>query len=166
MLTDSQSAIRALSRGPWCQKSALRQEIWEMLRVVEERFDAHVTVAYVPGHANLDLHADAEAKGAARDAVEAGDDRTPISFGLAQSVLRDYGRQRQWAAVERDSAWWHATGLTRGQERIVAQLRAGKSPVLADYRHACKWLDSSACACGAPSESVQHLVLNCPLHEN
>ncbi len=48
----------------------------------------------------------------------------------------------------------------------MAQLRAGKCPVLADYRHACKWLDSSACACGAPSESVQHLVLNCPLHEN
>ncbi len=54
MLTDSQSAIRALSRGPGCQKSALGQEMWEMLRVVEERFDTHVTVAYVPGHANLD----------------------------------------------------------------------------------------------------------------
>ena len=48
---------------------------------------------------------------------------------------------------------------------MLAQLRAGKSPVTAEYRHLIGALDSPACACGAAVESVRHLILECPRYE-
>ncbi len=176
MLTDSQSATRSLAKGQWKQSSVIGQKIWAALSCIDARYGAHVTLAYVPGHVGLDGNsaADKEAKGAARDAADAGDDGTAINIDTAKSAIRNYGRKEQWDAVERNSHWWHSTGgklpkypagLTRGQERVVAQLRAGKCPILADYNKLCGWADSPACACGAPVEDVKHLILDCPLHE-
>ena len=111
---------------------------------------------------------------AAREARADPPRQPPVPFALARSKIRAYGRQKQWAAVERDSHWWAVTegrppkypeGLTRGQERIIAQLRAGKCPITAEYRHRCGWEETPACVCGAAVESVAHLVLACPRYE-
>eukprot|EP00662_Eupelagonemidae_sp_cell21_P058039 gene58039-biopygen21819 len=176
LLTDSQSAIRRLERGPWQQTSRLGHQVWLALRAVEVRHDAHVTLAYVPGHVDLDGNeqADQEAKGAAQEARARPEDPTPIPLDLAKTILRGKARRDQWAAVERDSAWWAATQgkaprypgtFRRGQERVIAQLRAGKCPITAQYQHRIEQCDSPACECGAAVEDVEHLVLRCPITE-
>ena len=48
---------------------------------------------------------------------------------------------------------------------MVAQLRAGRCPITAEYRHRCGWEETPACACGSAVESVAHLVLSCPRYE-
>eukprot|EP00666_Eupelagonemidae_sp_cell4sb_P009765 gene9765-12333_t len=160
MLTDSQSAIRALERGPQSQQTVLGQRIWSALCAVERWYNAHITVAYVPGHVQIDEQeeADKEAKEAARDA--------------------------HWWDVTRGTAPRWPKGLTRGQERVIAQLRAGKCPITASYRHLIDEADcpcdskrraavdkgekrcqAAECACGAPLETVRHLILECPMYE-
>eukprot|EP00660_Eupelagonema_oceanica_P019053 gene19053-biopygen4268 len=42
VLTDSQSVVRRLARGPWQQPSRLGQQIWEALHAVEAAHGAHV----------------------------------------------------------------------------------------------------------------------------
>ena len=88
MLTDSQSAIRALEAGPWRQQSRLAQQVWQELRRTSNRYQAHVTIVYVPGHADIEGNevADVEAKDAAvaaRD--EPGGDPTPVPYPLART---------------------------------------------------------------------------------
>eukprot|EP00666_Eupelagonemidae_sp_cell4sb_P002759 gene2759-19799_t len=205
ILTDSQAAIRALERGPHCQGTILGQRIWAALCGVGRRFDAHVTIAYTPGHVGIEQQeeADEEAKEAARDAVmdliyraddgEAERDPTPLPLDVAMNVLQSYFRSEQRSAVERDSHWWETTqgdapkwpkGISRAQERILAQLRAGKCPITAQYKHliaatecacddkrrkrvesGCVRCPAAGCLCGAPMDSVRHLVLECPLYE-
>ena len=96
--------------------------------------------------------------------------------------MRGAGARRDtWAAVERDSHWWQVTngkppqwprGLTRGQERVIAQLRAGKCPITAEYLRLIEAKDadgvpieSAACQCGAAAETVRHLICECPAYE-
>ena len=59
---------------------------------------------------------------------------------------------------------WSDEGQSRAEQRILAQLRAGKSPLLAGYRSSCRFegTPSPACACGAAGETARHLVLECP----
>ena len=178
LLTDSQSGLRALEAGPWRQRSTLGQQVWQELCRASDRHGAHATLAYIPGHADIagNEAADEEAKEAAKAArASPGGDSTPVPFQLARTVLREQGRNKMWAAVERDSHWWEVTqgrppkwprGLTRGQERIIAQLRAGKCPIVAGYLHLIKKADSPACAqCGAAVEDVRHLICQCPAYE-
>jgi ribonuclease HI len=177
MLTDSQSAIRALEGGPWRQRHGLGQQIWRELCRVCDRHDAHVTIVYIPGHADIagNESADDEAREAARAARAApGGDPTPIPYPLARTLVRAHGRRQAWAAVEKDSHWWQVTqgrapqwprGLTRGQERVIAQLRAGKCPIVAEYLHLIKEADSPRCPqCPAPVEDVHHLICECPAY--
>jgi ribonuclease HI len=184
MMTDSQSAVVALEKGPRAQTSRLGQQIWQELRRLTERHGAHVTLAYVPGHAGIEGNerADVEASAAAEEAKGA-EDPTPIPLPLAKTCIRALGRRQRDAAIERDSHWWEATrgkkprwprGMTRGQERVIAQLRAGKCPVTAQYLHLIEAkgttnnahykVGSPHCECGAV-DSVRHLVLECPKYE-
>ena len=86
---------------------------------------------------------------------------------------RDGGGITHWAAATGGEPPEWPRGLRRGQERVIAQLRAGQCPITAQYRARCDFapcpafplLPSPQCACGAPVESVEHLVLECPLHE-
>jgi ribonuclease HI len=183
LATDSQSAIRALQAGAGRQRTILGQQIWSALRAVSGRLQVHVTLVYCPGHVQIagNEAADAEAKAAAQDAPEdPSEDPTPIPFGVAATILKRHFRQQQaaevvrdrvekdghWAKVCRDGPpkWREHEGMTRAEQRILAQFRAGKCSLLADYRHMCGWEKSPACDCGAPVQSVEHVVLECPIH--
>ena len=107
ILTDSQSAIRALAAGPWRQRSRLPQQVWSGLCKVSEVHDAHVTLVYVPGHADIagNEEADEEAKEAARAAQGTpGGDPTPVPHGLARTVVRAHGRRDMWQTVRKERA--------------------------------------------------------------
>ena len=116
ILTDSQSSIVSLMGGPLKQSTHLGQRIWPELAKVEQTHDAHVTLAFVPGHVSLEGNTESD-KG------------------------------------------------SRGQERVIAQLRAGKCPIVGEYQKLCGFSDTAACACGAAVDSVRHLMLDCPLYE-
>ena len=98
-LTDSQSAIRHLAAGPWSQRTLLGQQVWAAMQAVARAHPgAHITVAWVPGHVDLEGNerADHEAKGAARDA-RGTSDRTPIGLNIAKGRLLAHARQQQLA---------------------------------------------------------------------
>eukprot|EP00662_Eupelagonemidae_sp_cell21_P058328 gene58328-biopygen30229 len=176
--TDSQSAIRALQAGPSSQRTVLGQQIWSALRAAARRLQAHVTLVYCPGHVQVagNEAADGEAKAAASDAPrDPAEDPTPIPFGVAATVLKQHFRQKQGAEARGDGGHWGKVckdgppkwadeGVTRAEQRILAQLRAGKCSLLADYQNLCGWADSPACKCGAQVESVEHFLLDCPIH--
>ena len=96
--------------------------------------------------------------------------------GVAATVLKQHHRRQQaaearqddghWAKVCKDGPprWKDLEGLTRAEQRILAQLRAGKCSLLADYRHLCGWAESPACECGAPQQDAEHVLLHCPIH--
>eukprot|EP00661_Eupelagonemidae_sp_cell13_P002566 gene2566-4064_t len=175
--TDSQSALRALLTGPGLQRCRLGQQIWAALHELGSRFDVHVTLVYCPGHVDIagNEEADAEAKKAA--AQHLSDDATPIPLGVAATALRQHVRRRRetdalgnggaWAEACKDGApKWSDDGMSRAEQRILAQFRAGKTPLVAEYRHLCNFTDTPtpACECGAATESVRHMVLECPIH--
>ncbi len=177
--TDSQSAIRALQAGPGRQRTVLGQQIWSALRATARRLQAHVTLVYCPGHVQIagNEEADEEAKAAAKDApADPAEDPTPIPFGVAATVLKQHFRAQQAAEQRQDDGHWAKAckdgppkwkdheGMTCAEQRILAQLRAGKCSLLADYRHLCGWAESPACECGAPVQDVEHVLLHCPLH--
>ena len=134
---------------------------------------------YCPGHVQIagNEAADEEAKAAANDAPDdPSEDPTPIPFGVAATVLKQHFRRQQaaeerqddgdWAKVCKDGPpkWKDHEEMTRAEQRILAQFRAGKCSLLADYRHLCGWEESPACECGAPVQSVEHVLLQCPIH--
>ena len=177
--TDSQSAIRALQAGAAAQRSVLGQQIWSALRALARRHRAHVTIVYCPGHVQIagNEAADDEAKAAAKEAPgDPSEDPTPIPLGVAATVLKRHFREQQAAEARRDDGHWAKAckdgppkwkdheGMTRAEQRILAQLRAGKCSLLKDYRHLCGWAESPACECGAPEQSVEHVLLQCPIH--
>ena len=53
--------------------------------------------------------------------------------------------------------------IPRREQRLLSQLRAGKSPVLGAYLHSSGKADTAICqACYEAPETAKHLLLTCP----
>ena len=146
LCTDSRSVIEALSRGPSAQTGRLEEEVWQLLEQVAAKWDARLTLQWVPGHVDLAEQeaSDEVAKRAARDCAQ---EDAPLSYGVAKAVI-DGALRARWHAstdaktyvgIPADHVWRRATGservphrghTPRGEQRLLAQLRAGKAPVL------------------------------------
>ena len=97
---DSQSAIRALAKGPSAQTGVLEMQVWERLvRVCRER-RAHVTVQYVPGHVELEQQevADDTAEKAART-CEQEDVAVSLEVQALEGVVGGVHRRRVHSSV-------------------------------------------------------------------
>ena len=110
---DSQSAIRALAKGPSSQEGVLEMRVWERLIRVCRLYHAHVTVAYVPGHCDLAEQelADVVAKEAA-DTCPQGE--FPLRLCIVKAVLRGKQRERlrgRIAEKRRTTTPWTHTSL-------------------------------------------------------
>ncbi len=118
-----------------------------------------------------------------------GVDDTPIPLSVARAAIHAKVRAEcrhgcRYSSDGNERHWWRATGgadpvypahFTRAEERAIAQLRASEGRLTRQYRHACQFrekagsaegrpLTSPNCECGAV-ETVEHLVLMCPLTE-
>ena len=187
LCTDSRSVIEALSRGPSAQTGRLEEEVWQLLEQVAAKWDARLTLQWVPGHVDLaeQEESDEVAKRAARDCAQ---EDAPLSYGVAKAVI-DGALRARWHAstdakpyvgIPADHVWRRATGservphrghTPRGEQRLLAQLHAGKAPVLEKYLKQLKKLETPQCRdCGAdgaddgPDGDVEHVLLRCPAH--
>ena len=183
--TDSRSAVEALQKGPCAQTGRLEEQVWELLNAVTARHGAHVTLQWVPGHVDLaeQEQSDEVAKRAARECAQ---DAAPVSYGVAKAVV-DASLRARWYATTTDRpyvgipathVWRRATGgktpkhggdTPRAEQRLLAQLRAGKSPVLDSYAHHLGNIPAPQCRdCGGPPDApkgdVEHMLLHCPAH--
>eukprot|EP00660_Eupelagonema_oceanica_P019336 gene19336-biopygen13159 len=140
---DSQSAIRALAKGPARQTGMLEMVVWEALTAVSRRYNAHLTIQYIPGHVGVpgQEEADTEAKAAARECKQ---EEVPTTFHMARAAIRGAQRGRLTATLPPEHLWQQSTGgrppaldhnMSREAQRRLAQLRTGHSPLLANWTY-------------------------------
>ena len=105
---------------------------WErLIRVCRVRH-AHVTIQYVPGHVELEKQEEADvlAKEAAQSCRQ---EEAPVSLGLVKAILRAQLKEELRGNIPKEHLWARSMdgknpkhdGLTRRQQRILSQLRAG-----------------------------------------
>ena len=168
---------RKLQASAGRQRTVLGQQVWSAMR----RLQTHVALVYCQGHVQNEA-ADEAVKAAAKGGPgDPSEDPTPIPYGVTATVLAQHFRRLQadearhddghWAKICRDGPpkWKEHEAMTRAEQHILAQLRATKCSLLADYRHLCGWAESPACECGAPVQNVEHvrrfrIRLSKPLH--
>ena len=70
------------------------------------------------------------------------------------------------AQLSKRASWKKEKDLTRRQQIVLSQLRAGgKSPILQRYLHDIGAADSPICkSCGLEAEDAEHLICKCPAH--
>jgi ribonuclease HI len=160
---DCQSAIKALSRGPSEQRGGLEMRAWDRLLAVVRKYDAHITVQYVPGHVDLDEQEESDevAKAAA---AECDQDNAPLPLAVTTGVLRAQQRQQLRDAIPAGHLWHRCTvgknpkhrGIPRPLQRALSQLRAGRSPLThsALYRFGAKSVTLTVPASGHPGMTL------------
>ena len=140
---DSQSAIKALAAGPAAQSGRLEIRVWEALSEVCARFRARVIVQYVPGHVDVEEQEEVD-KVAKAAAAECAQGDVPIALSLAKAAIKEVQRGELVASLRNkvsDHFWLAVTDgkpakcdkLSREEQRTLAQLRAGHSPLTFDY---------------------------------
>eukprot|EP00660_Eupelagonema_oceanica_P019466 gene19466-biopygen38228 len=140
---DSQSAIRALAKGPTEQAGLLEMSVWERLTDVSRRYGAHFTIQYVPGHVEVaeQEEADRVAKEAARECPQ---ESVPPPLGLAAAAVSASLRRHATESIAADHIWMKSTGGTpprldhtmpREAQRRLAQLRTGHCRLLASWQY-------------------------------
>ncbi len=139
---DSQSAIRSLAKGPAAQTGVLEMTVWERLVRLCRARRAHVTIQYVPGH--VDLEPQEAADGIAKEAAKVCDQGAAgISLSIVKAILRGKQQGQLRSQIPADHLWrrlagdkkLHHEGLTRAEQCLLSQLRAGRCPLTADVRH-------------------------------
>eukprot|EP00663_Eupelagonemidae_sp_cell21sb_P001875 gene1875-5951_t len=93
LCTDSQSAVRRLAAGAAAQRGPLTRDAWQALSRAAAQYGAHITVAYVCGHAGVEGNerADRLAGQASRVAKQ---EAAPIDLGTAAAMCRKESRER------------------------------------------------------------------------
>ena len=148
------------------------------------RLQTHVALVYCQGHVQNEA-ADEAVKAAAKGGPgDPSEDPTPIPYGVTATVLAQHFRRLQadearhddghWAKICRDGPpkWKEHEAMTRAEQHILAQLRATKCSLLADYSAAgqspsragaarrCRtW---STCCCSARSTWPRGTACSCP----
>eukprot|EP00660_Eupelagonema_oceanica_P019524 gene19524-biopygen32719 len=140
---DSQSAIRALAKGPSRQTGMLEMAVWDELTAVSRRHRAHLTVQYIPGHVKVEGQEEADriAKDAAKECEQVN---IPTTYEMARAALWGAQRGKLAASLPPEHLWSQSTGgrppaldhtLPREAQRRLAQLRTGHSPIIASWLH-------------------------------
>eukprot|EP00756_Hemistasia_phaeocysticola_P032858 Hpha_TRINITY_DN16434_c1_g1::TRINITY_DN16434_c1_g1_i12::g.162406::m.162406 len=148
LLTDCQSAVEMLSRGPSHDMNMVEEKLVVAIAKLCETRGVHITLQWIPSHCGnkQNDHVDV----LARDAVV--DQPRGVNLRVMKQVIRLMVR-KDWDAetdvakggIHKDHIWTLATGgrvphfpvdpkLPRREQRLLAQLRAGKSIVLGLYQ--------------------------------
>ena len=173
VITDSLSAVTALSSGPGAQYDPIGSRIWDLLSEISHR-NIKVTFQWIPGHKGIP--GNEEADKAAGEASLLPQDQCPIDFQTTKCAVKRLVSE-QWAerAKKEDLYFNKVTGVTpkqlpteldRQEEITIHQLRTGKSPLAAHCLTRYSGLpdDKGKCLAGCDTmETVDHL-LNCPIY--
>ena len=176
IITDSQSTITTLSTGPGNQYSVPGNNTWRTLLQLADRKDiAAINFQWVPGHKGI--AGNEEADKLAAEAAKLPQDEVPIDFTSAKAAVRRRLRKEDLEEVAKTGSFHHRctgsrpkplpTHLTRREQVIIHQLRAGKSSLVAHclYRYRGLSEEKGLCMAGCGvKETVEHL-LTCPMYE-
>ena len=175
--TDSLSALQTLQKGPICNPEPVVSSIWNSLCMMEAK-GTDVVLQWVPGHAGVDGNEEVDA--VAKRGCDEDQLLSPISLPAVRRYIHRHMLQlteHAYAALFATSKTvrWHteATGgklpqpppkdFTRAEQRIIHQMRSGNSPLCAEYLFRINKNTSPACpSCGTDSETVGHMLLECP----
>jgi len=169
-----------LSRGPSHGLDIAEEKLIIALAKLCERRGVHITVQWIPSHCGNVENDRVDAM--ARTAVV--DQPREVDYRVMKQVIKLMVR-KEWDAetslerggVDKDHVWTRATSgrvprfpvdtsLPRREQRLLAQLRAGKSIVLGVYKRTwAKQMGAETCEkCGA-ADDITHF-LECPFHAN
>jgi hypothetical protein len=170
LCTDSQSALKALEKGPSGQSDRLGDDIWAALaRLTQD--GRHITLQNVPAHVNLQGNELADR--AAKEASNLPQQGVEVNLTTAAACLRRATIQQWNHSVEGRR---HAivtgpggvrrsdlVGLTRTEAVSMARLRTGHTRAIRAYRHRIGQEPDDACPdCDTgEAEDLQHLF-QCP----
>jgi ribonuclease HI len=177
ILTDCQALVRVLGTGPAGNMSAVEEELVLKMAKLCRSKDAHVTLQWIPSHCGLEDN----------DRVDEMAKVTPVSQtkqvglqvmkqAIKLEVRREWDKETDLrkGGIHKDHVWTLATGgrvprfpvdpaLPRREQRLLAQLRSGKSAVLGAYK--AVWTRGAAaeanCAECGEVDDIQHF-LRCP----
>jgi len=177
VLTDSKSLVQRLSQGPAQQSDPTFCSIWTVLSSVG--ISNAVNVQWIPAHVGLEGNSAADQE--AKRGSTMPQSTVPMDFSSATVALK---RHQQSIAEDRYLSDPHArvhrvfTGSEHSYQRwqrdwprdqcaMVAQVRAGHSPLVAAYLHRIARRDSAICPhYHSADETVEHLVFQCPAHDH
>jgi len=172
---DGQSALESLGLGPWRQRCPMGQRIWALIATLCSR-GFRLCFAFAFGHCGWPPgdHVDALAKSALTMSPEVHD-RVPIWAGdearllaaphVAQATAELKASMGFRSSLLGESVFMGSLrGLSRGEARLVAQLRTGCCGRLGGWRHeapeACPLCAADGALC-RDGGAVKHL-LSCP----
>ena len=173
VLTDSKSLIQCLSQDPTRQTKPTFCSIWAA--VSANGASNKVNVQWIPAHMGLEGNAAANQEAKRGSMLLHSSDITSATEALKRhqrsiaedrylsdprtSVYRVFtGRQHCYQHWQRDRS--------RDQCVTMAQVRTGHSPLVAAYLHCIGRWDSAICPhCQGTEETVEHLVFQCPAHD-
>eukprot|EP01059_Diplonema_ambulator_P022679 TRINITY_DN37_c1_g1_i8.p1 TRINITY_DN37_c1_g1~~TRINITY_DN37_c1_g1_i8.p1 ORF type:complete len:370 (+),score=125.42 TRINITY_DN37_c1_g1_i8:771-1880(+) len=176
VLTDSQSVLRWLQRGPGAAVYKDELLVWNLLKELEWA-GMTITLQYVPAHCGLPGNelADGLAKWAANAYSEKGTHNRHTDFKTmkprVKRVVSAARRQKWFEDTLKDEKYKELTGArhypvgslpTRAAEVEIMRLRAGQSGIFRGYlRPGCTTTDVKCPICNR-IQTLEHLLQTCP----
>eukprot|EP01064_Diplonema_japonicum_P037968 TRINITY_DN9068_c0_g1_i4.p1 TRINITY_DN9068_c0_g1~~TRINITY_DN9068_c0_g1_i4.p1 ORF type:complete len:636 (+),score=115.68 TRINITY_DN9068_c0_g1_i4:1042-2949(+) len=175
LLTDSQSLILSLQKGPQSATYCDEVFIWQHIRILNDR-NLSVTIQYIPAHVGVEGNerADEAASKAAKEHTTAGTHYSLTDYRTTKSYVKRmiYKEWRElWEDSGKDKAYRERTGgrfhslrglASRRGEIQVMRLRAGQSELTRGYlrREGAREVDVKCTFCGEV-QNLTHLLSEC-----
>jgi ribonuclease HI len=175
LLTDSQALVRRAEKGLAADLTASEEELVLGMAAVCAKNTAHITLQWVPSHCGLPGNERANELAEKADVEQtAGLGLRVLNQSVRLEVRREWDREEdvKRCGIHKTHVWREATeggyrglpadpALRRCGQRLLAQLRGGKSLTLGKSRNAWGLGGEAHCqTCGA-EDDVKHL-LSCP----